>query len=60
MYFGQITYFFGSIEKMLGYAVICVKRPSSSLCRLRRFKIVYFTLHYISTYFCIHFILNVD
>jgi len=26
----------------------CVKRPSSSLCRLRRFKIVYFTLHYIT------------
>jgi len=27
----------------------CVKRPSSSLCRLRRFKIVCFTLHYIIT-----------
>ena len=26
----------------------CVKRPSSSWCRLRRFKIVYFTLHYIT------------
>ena len=26
----------------------CVKRPSSSLCYLRRFKIVYFTLHYIT------------
>jgi len=24
----------------------CVKRPSSSLCLLRRFKIVYFTLHF--------------
>jgi len=26
----------------------CLNRPSSSLCRLRRFKIVYFTLHYIT------------
>ena len=26
----------------------CVKRPSSSLCRLRRFKIVNFTLQYIT------------
>ena len=29
----------------------CVKRPSSSLCRLRRFKIVYFTLHYITLHY---------
>ena len=28
----------------------CVKRPSSSLCRLRRFKIVYFTLHICEEY----------
>jgi len=26
----------------------CVKRPSSSLCRLRRFKTVHFTLRYIA------------
>jgi len=34
----------------------CVKRPSSSLCRLRCFKIVYFTLHYIT----LHYILNLS
>jgi len=30
---------------ILSYDDDCVKRPSSSLCRLRRFKTVYFTLH---------------
>ena len=29
----------------------CVKRPSSSLCRLRRFKIVRFTLHYTTLHY---------
>jgi len=29
----------------------CVKCPSSSLCHLRRFKTVYFTLHYITVVF---------